>query len=61
MLCPIAIGYIWCKCVARGPGHMVEGILALQLSAGRLVSLGHSTCDTGETSTCMYFEMFLSY
>ena len=59
MPCPIAMGYIWCKCVARGPGHVVEGILALR--AGRLVSLGHSACDTGETSTYMYFEMFLSY
>ena len=47
MLSPIAIGYIWRKCEARGPGHVVGGILAL--GAGRLVSLGHSARDTGET------------
>ena len=45
MLSQIAIGYIRCKCEAGGPGHVVEGILAL--GVGRLVSLGHSAHDTG--------------
>ena len=58
MLSLIVIGYIWCKCEACEPGHVVWGI-NIALGRVRLVNLGHICTTPGTFNVCVFLKCFV--